>query len=325
MGGGPTALEELKRLLTPELLTHIVNARLPYDKHAPIDFAEFGRNIFLEDNFGPVVQDRVWPTLIALSKVGLDGIPDLSTFLPPPTDASYPEQCLGLQLLLDHCPRLLFRGIDERWTYSYFMPLSERLAQIWHVLRTEQRPDGWDLWQKSAGLDYWIGVRFWFGTPFVHSERLEYQHTALEFTDETRTIVESETGVPDPWRAKRKETLADLTGYPRVYRAGPPQGEDVTPASWTYWMCMLMDIHVPIIEHYGRYPCQNAIRGRESTAEEKEWIEETTHFGETTQDVAKRVKEDIAAGRWTPLGTDSLGENRSEVRAALNTALDGKR
>jgi uncharacterized protein (DUF924 family) len=325
MGGGPTHLEELRHLLTPELFTLIVNARLPYDKHASVDFAEFGRNIFLEDHFGPVVQDKAWPALIALSKIGLDNMPDLSIFLPPPKDPAYPEQCLGLQLLLDHCPRLLFRGIDERWTYSYFSQLSERLTKAWYPLPAEERPDKWERWQKCAGLDYFIGVRFWFGTPFVHSERMEYQNIALEYTNETRTVVEKETGQADPWRPKRKETLSDLTGFPRVYRAGPPRGKDVTPASWTFWMAMLMDIHVPIIEHFRRYPYQNAIRGRESTEEEKQWIEKTTHFGETTEAVARRVKEDVKAGRWTPLGTDSLGERRSDVRAALNTAMDGKR
>jgi uncharacterized protein (DUF924 family) len=325
MAGGAAVTEELKQLLTPELFTTIVKARLPYDRHASIEFAEFGRHIFLEDHFGPVVQEKAWRALLALSKAGLDHIPDPSVFLPRPTDDSYPEQCLGLILLLDHCPRLLFAGIDERWTYSYFLPLSERLAQTWYALPAEQRPDSWERWRKSSGLEYWIGVRFWFGTPFVHSERLDNQRTALEFTDGTRTVVERETGTRDLWRERRDEVLADLTGFPRVYRAGPPQGDDVTAASWTYWMCMLMDIHYPVIERFGRYPYLNLIRGRKSTDEEIVWIEEVRHFGETTEDVATRVAEDVEAGRWTPLGTDSLGESRSSVRAALNTALDGSR
>ena len=308
MGGGPVAPVDLGHLLTPALLTFIVNSRLPYGRLESIDFVEFGRNIFLEDHFGPIVKDKVWPVLIALSKIGLDSMPDLSTYLPRPGDSAYPEQCLGLQLLLDCCTRLLFRGIDERWTHAYFPQLSERLANVWYALPAEQRPDRWERWQKDTGLDYWIAVRFWFGTPFVHSERLENQHTALIFTEETRSVVERESGQVDPYRARRNEILSDLVGFPREYSKGPPQGADVTRERWTFWMGMLMDIHVPIIERFGRYPYLNAICGSGSTTQEKEWIENTNHWGEATEEVAKRVKEDVDAGRWTPLGTDSTDE-----------------
>lgn len=328
MGGGPAAPAdqgELGHVLTSELFTFIVNTRLPYEKHASIDFADFGRNIFLEDHFGPVVQDKVWPALIALSKIDLDNMPDLSSYLPPPTHPAYPEQCLGLQLLVDHCPRLLFRGIDERWTYAFFSQISQRLGKVWFALPPSQRPDKWERWQKVAGLDYWIAARFWFGTPFVHSELLENQHLALAYTDETRVVLESESGQRDPYRAKRTEILSDLVGFPRVYRNGPPLGHDVTRESWTFWMCMLMDIHVPIIERFGRYPYLNAIRGRQSTDEEMEWIENVNHFGETSEEVAKRVKEDVDAGRWTPLGTDSLGPTRSEVHGAVYSTGDDKK
>lgn len=292
--------------MTPELLTFIFNTCLPYDRHASVDFVKFGRNIFLADDLGPGVREKVWPALVALSKTGLDRVPDLGTFLPHPNDPAFPEQCLGLQLLLDVCPRFFFRGVDGRWTNDYFCHLSERLGKVWHALPAAQRPDAWERWREHAGLDYWICLRFWFSMPFVHSERADYQEIALGYTEETRTVIERESGQTDPWRSKREEILADLTGFPRVYRAGPPQGKDVTPASWAFWAAMLMDIHVPIIRRFNRYPYRNAITGRVSTDEEKAWIEETAHFGETSEDVAKRIVEDVKAGRWTPLGADSL-------------------
>ncbi|KAK0713935.1 hypothetical protein B0T26DRAFT_753991 [Lasiosphaeria miniovina] len=52
------------------------------------------------------------PALVALSKIVLDQAPDPTTYLPAPTEASYPEQCLGLQLLLEYCPRLFCQGVD---------------------------------------------------------------------------------------------------------------------------------------------------------------------------------------------------------------------
>lgn len=299
---------ELSHLLRPSLFKLIVGVRLPYAKNAPIDFAAFGRDIFLENRFGPLVKDAVWPVLIALSNIGLDDMPDLSMYLPHPSDPMYPEQCLGLQLLLDHCPRVLFRGIDHRWTYAYFAELSQRLAETWYALPDDQRPDKWERWQSPGlALDYWIGIRFWFGTPFVHSELLEHQKIALKFTEETRSVLETVTGHTDPYRSRRAEILADVTGFPREYRKGPPQGNEVTRESWVWWMGMLMDIHVPIVDRFGRYPYSNAICGRESSDEEVRWIEETTHFGEASEDVARRVREDVEKGRWTPLGEDSRG------------------
>ncbi|KAK3370840.1 hypothetical protein B0T24DRAFT_627175 [Lasiosphaeria ovina] len=307
MGGGLVTPGELRQLLTPTLFALLVKARLPYHKRETIDFSRFGRDIFLEDHFGPLVRDRVWPALIALSKIGLDHMPDLSSYLPLPTEPEYPEQCLGLQLLLDNCPRLLFRGVDQRWTYAYFNHVSERVARVWHSLPTTERPDQWERWrQADTGLDYWIGVRFWLGTPFVHSELLANQKIAVAFTEETRSVVERVSGQTDPYRTNRDEILADLYGFPREYRRGPPQGEDVTRESWTFWMGMLMDIHKPIIDRFGRYPYLNSMCGRPPTAEEEKWINETDHFAEAEKEVARRIEEDVELGRWTPLGKDSL-------------------
>ncbi|KAF3766457.1 hypothetical protein M406DRAFT_256109 [Cryphonectria parasitica EP155] len=67
-------------------------------------------------------------------------------------------------------------------------------------------------------------------------------------------------------------------------------------------MIEVIEVHKPIIDRYGRYPYRNAIEGRKSTEEELEWIEKTDHFAEAPPAVAERVREDVKAGRWTPLG-----------------------
>lgn len=310
MGGGPDTRNEseLKDILTPHLLSFLVKHRLPYHKASPIDFSRFGREIFLVDQFSPLVREKVWPVLLTLSKIGLEHMPDLTGYLPSPLDPTYPIQCLGLLLLLDNCPRLLCKAIDHRWTYGYFSHLSEQVARTWYALPQELRPDSWERWHTELGaeLDYWISVRFWFCTPFVHSEKLENQEIALKFTEETRVKVEKVSGQTDPYRTKRKEILQDIYGFPRLYLKGPPQGNDVTRERWTFWVGMLMDIHKPIVDKFGRYPYLNAILGREWQQEENEWIEKVKHFGETDDEVARRVKEDVRLGRWTPLGRDSL-------------------
>ncbi|KAK4182772.1 hypothetical protein QBC35DRAFT_509342 [Podospora australis] len=312
MGGGPISPLEssFDNLLTPSLFSLLAHHRLPYpDKKAPINFSDFGRDIFLEDPFSPLVKDKAWPALLALSKFGSpDQVPDLTTYLPHPTDTTYPVQVLGLQLLVDNLPRLLFRGIDARWIYAYFNHVSQRLARTWIALPADQRPDSWPRWrdEEGVGLDYFIGVRFWLGTPFVHSELLGNQMIALKFTEETRAVVEKETGTVDPHRKHRDAILNDIYGFPRLLQKGPPQGSDVTREGWTFWMCKLMDIHQPIVDRFLRYPYLNGITGRAARGDEKKWLEEVHHFAEADEDTVRRVREDVKKGRWTPLGEDSL-------------------
>lgn len=305
MGDEPASHDELQRFLTPELLSFIVRARLPYGPNDAIDFSRVGREIFLEDKAGPLVREAALPALSALSKAPAT---DLTRYLPPPADRTYPEQCLGLQLLLDQCPRLLLRGVDTRWTVGPLAAASQRLARAWLALPPEQRPDAWVRWRDDAGasLGYWSSLRFWFGAPLVHAQDRALQRAAVDFTDETRRVVEAETGRADPYRAGRDDLLADVYAFPREFRKGPPQGEGVTCESWTFWMCMLMDVHKPIIDRFGRYPYLNAILGRQSSAEEEDWIAKTDHFGEADSETADKIKEDVKMGRMRPLGEDSL-------------------
>lgn len=296
---------DLKKLITPSLLDLMVEACIPFSTTETLDFADVGRGIFLAGNLAPRIKEAAWPALVALSRVGLDNMPDLLSLLPPPSSPEFPRRCLGLQLLLDQAPRALLRGVDKRWQTSYFDVVSRGLAAAWLGLPERDRPDSRDRWLGEAGttLDYWLVARLWFGAPFVHSESEGNQQIALDFTDATRRVIEAESGTRDPYREKRDEVLADIYGFPRVVVAGPPQGPDVTRESWCWWYAMLMDIHKPIIDKFGRYPYNNAAAGRESTSEELEWIEKVDRFAQASPKVAEQIREDIQAGRWQPLGS----------------------
>lgn len=65
---------------------------------------------------------------------------------------------------------------------------------------------------------------------------------------------------------------------------------------------MLVDIHKPIIDRFGRYPYTNPVRGRESTKEELEWAEKSEHFAEVPPPAAKQLENDYKVGVWQPLG-----------------------
>ncbi|KAJ6482596.1 hypothetical protein C8R45DRAFT_1215352 [Mycena sanguinolenta] len=238
-----TMTANLKDTLTADLFHFVVDCRIPFSKTEPLDFVQVGQNIFASEYFGKKIQDRVWPVLKTLSRIGLDNMPDMMDFLPPPTDPDFATQCLGLQLILDQAPRALCssESTDGRYVNSYFDPISQRLVDTWLPLPAHLRPDSWTNRKDDMSLDYWILLR-------------------------------------------------------------PPSGEGVTATTWSWWMLMLMDVHKPIIDRFGRYPYRNAIEGLDSTDEELEWIRKTDHFGEAPPDVAQKVKKDIAHGRWTPLG-----------------------
>lgn len=299
-------------LITPNLLTALVNSRIQAPLTGPIDGSEIGRLTFLSGPPNPATDETTWPVLLALSRAGIDALTPayLATFLPPQESAEFSQQCLGMQLLLDQAPRILCKGIDARWRGCYFDVVSQRFAK-WRVsLPQARRPDALARWQVEVGVsfEYWTLVRLWFGAPFVHSERLEDQGFALEYTDETRRAVEEVIGLKDPWRERRDEVLSDLTGFPRAVMAGPPQGPSVSFEDWCWWWFMLMDIHKPIIDKFGKYPYANGARGRETTAEEAEWLEEVDHFAQDAPEVARQIKKHIELGVWQPLGEGKMSE-----------------
>ncbi|RFU76294.1 hypothetical protein TARUN_5937 [Trichoderma arundinaceum] len=302
-------ISPLKLMLNPAFLRSLVAARVPFDRHAPLDFSEVGRVLFSDISFSSEMRENnvAFPILKAISKLGLDSVPDMMEFLPEPSSKDFPELCLGLIVLLDQVTRVLFEGIDKRWETEYFDVISQRFAARWRTLPPDLRPDLWHRWNYTTGtsFDYWVATRMWFVAPNVHSEAAKDHEFALSYTNDTRAVVELVTGQRDPHRARRSEILSDVYAFPFVAQEGAPQGPHVTLAFWTFWMCMLMDIHKPIIDRFHRYPYKNSGLGRKSSEEEKDWLDKTDHFAEASPEVAKRIKEDIEAGRWTPLGEGS--------------------
>ncbi|KAJ2980663.1 hypothetical protein NQ176_g2512 [Zarea fungicola] len=156
-----------------------------------------------------------------------------------------------------------------------------------------------------ASFDYWIVSRVTWLAPMIHDENIESQKIGIAMTEETRALFEERFGLTDPYRVKREELLKDDKVFLReMSNLGPPRDDDgkVDRATWVFWWCMILDTHLPIIANYGRYPYRNAILGRESTAAENRWLDDTSHIAEAPADVAARIKSDIAKGIWTPLG-----------------------
>jgi uncharacterized protein (DUF924 family) len=298
--------DQMSTLLTPELFETLVNAKLPFSMTESLDFEDVGQKQF--KGKAPIpseLVERVWPVLEALSKLGLASIPDLLQFLPPIADDDFPRQALGLQLLLDQMTRSLLRGIDGRWRSAYFDIISLKYAHTLDALLEEQKPWSWSRWKTFATLDFWVLARTWYICPFVHSDEVSDQERALIFTEETRNVVEKETGTTDPYRAERDSILSDIYGVSLMLKEGPP-GAGATVQMYAYWMCKLMDIHKPVVNKFGRYPYRNAYFGRQNTPEEEAWAKKRAGFSMASEELNSRLKQDIDAGIWTPLGAGRI-------------------
>lgn len=307
-------LEELRSLLTPALLTQLGDA-IPCSKTEPVDFAELTvimkTSFFLTD---ACKRNTARDALLALSRLCPDGtVPpvsklDLMSLLPPVSSPQFPQQCYGMQLLLDQASRMLFSGISGRWQSGFFGPLARQFAGQWYALPKAQRPDSFARWRDDVGatcFDYWLVTRVIWAAPFLHAEDLESQKIGLEMSEETRVAVEAYTGQTDPYRAMRDETMTDDTLFLReVVKGLPVKDGKLSMGEYAFWWCRTLDAHWPIIEHFGRYPYRNAILGRETTEAEMKWLDVTGHFSEASPELAARVREDIAKGRWTPLGEE---------------------
>ncbi|KAH8201707.1 hypothetical protein TruAng_004145 [Truncatella angustata] len=298
--------DEMSTLLTPELFETLVDAKLPFSMTEPLDFEDVGQKQFKGKTPIPSnVVESVWPVLEALSKLGLESIPNLLQFLPPIADDGFPRQALGLQLLLDQMTRSLLRDIDGRWRSAYFDAISLKYAYNLDALPDEQKPWSWSRWKTFATLDFWVLARTWYICPFVHSDEAADHERALIFTEETRNVVEKETGTTDPYRAKRDAIMSDIYGVSLMLNEGPP-GTGATVQMYAYWMCKLMDIHTPILNKFGRYPYRNAYFGRQDTPEEEAWAKKRAGNPMPSEKLKSRLKQDIDAGIWTPLGAGRI-------------------
>jgi len=302
--------DQLRSLANPALLLRLPEIIFPFSSTEPLDFSEVSRRGFAG---GPPpempddILNRVWPFLVTLSKLGLDNVPDMTTFLPPPSDPSFPRQAMGLQLLLDQMPRRLCRGADCRWTNAYFDVISLCFAQSLDTLSEDEKPWSWARWKDTSTLDFWVLVRCCFVVPFTHTDRPDAQERSLAFTEETRRTIEEATGTTDPHRAQRDGLLSDIYAFPRIIRDGPPM-DGAKVEDYTYWFCALIDAHKPIVDRFGHYPYRNAYFGREDTAGEEEWFEKTGDFARPGKEERERLKVDFERGVWTGLDERLHGE-----------------
>ena len=232
--------DELSSLLTPAILHKVLKNRLPWPMDKPLDWKEVHTYIFQAED-GPEqeqLREICWPTLQAISKLGVDNVPDMIQFLPSPESKDFLVQALGLQLLLDQAPRALCAGMDARYIMDYFQIVSRKYAQQLLDLPSDWRIDSKKRWvdEQGASLDFWILTRLWLIAPLVHNESLADHEFAEIMTEEVRVEVENVTGKTDPYRAKREELMQDTLAFPRMYNEGPSSENGLPMEGFAFWV-----------------------------------------------------------------------------------------
>ncbi|ATY59985.1 class I alpha-mannosidase [Cordyceps militaris] len=190
------------------------------------------------------------PALDAIQASGLDGA-GLLRLARPTTPCSW----LGLVLLLDQMPRNCYRGAAARVVFSVFDPLALAVAQAAVAAGVPH---------EAPEMRWQLAFRTWFYLPYEHTEdaamhdECRRQCEGLARDVEALLAEEEEDEGADAYRRRAW----------RVVHRDPKAARALVQAQLDF-----ARRHEDIIKQFGRYPHRNEALGRESTAEEKAFLE----------------------------------------------------
>ncbi len=191
------------------------------------------------------------PALDAIQASGLDGARLLQ--LVQPTD---PCDWLSLVLLLDQFPRNCYRGPSARLVFTVFDPLALAIARAAIAAGV---PHG------APQIRWQLAFRTWFYLPLEHAEDAATH-------EECRRQFEALAQDVETLLAEEAEDVDGTDGYRRrawrVVHADPEAARALVHAQLDF-----ARRHEDIIVKFGRYPHRNEALGRETTAEEKAFLE----------------------------------------------------
>ncbi|KAL6695838.1 hypothetical protein J3F84DRAFT_348110 [Trichoderma pleuroticola] len=216
------------------------------------------RWFFGGSEFDKLCVERFAPTLEAIRKEGIKSGHDIIYALQP-RDA---HDWLSLVLLLDQIPRNCYRGDRSAIVFDYFDAMARDIA-----LEALQRgiPDEW------PEIRWRFACRSWFYVPLMHSEDVGLHELAVQKYQAFARDVESlllphanvnvngdESDVAHEYRIAAQ----------RVMQANPEAAKDYGQLNLNF-----EKRHWAIIKRFGRYPHRNRVLGRQTTDEERDYLE----------------------------------------------------
>lgn len=161
---------------------------------------------------------------------------------------------LGLVLLLDQIPRNCYRGPASKVVFTVFDPLALAVAQaaVAAGIPTTRPEVRWQL-----------AYRGWFYLPLEHSEDAAVHEECRRLyasigEDVEMLLAEKEAGEVDEYRRRAWEVW---------------HGDEKAARALVDAQVDFQKRHTAIIARFGRYPHRNEPLGRESTAEERAFLE----------------------------------------------------
>ncbi|KAK1242280.1 hypothetical protein MKX07_000266 [Trichoderma sp. CBMAI-0711] len=207
--------------------------------------------------------ERFGPTLAAIRSRGITSGNDIVYALQP-TDS---HDWLSLVLLLDQIPRNCFRGESSSAVFTYWDPMARDVA-----LAALDRgiPDRW------PEMRWRFACRTWFYVPLMHSEDAQLHELAVAKYQLLARDVESLL-LTSPEKKKKtngddEESDVDDEHYrlaaQKVVQMNPDAAREYAQLNLGF-----EERHWAIVQRFGRYPHRNGVLGRETTEEEREYLD----------------------------------------------------
>ncbi|TWU73209.1 hypothetical protein ED733_004596 [Metarhizium rileyi] len=194
--------------------------------------------------------DKFLPALEALRKTGVTSGTEILDAVEP----AQPGDWMSLLILLDQIPRNCYRGASSSVVFDEFDPLARDVSR---AAIEQGLPDG------HPEIRWQLAYRNWFYMPLMHSEDLSDHEQALEgfrkvVADVESLVGEQQGSVDDEYHARAlKVAKGDVEAAMRMAKT----------------TLDFEQMHYDIIQKFGRYPHRNKALGRESTAEEMDYLD----------------------------------------------------
>lgn len=154
------------------------------------------------------------PILIPLSKLPLASLLQIDlaeTLLPSPKAEDFPEQCLGLVVILDQTRVFTGGSYNQRYTRCFFDPICEKLARPLTALPDDVRPDRANAWlARGYTFEQYLSRVLMIWAPLVHSDNfmVNDRQQVKDFIHRTRAEVEAHYHVLDPYAPSKHKTTS---------------------------------------------------------------------------------------------------------------------
>lgn len=305
----------LKGILTADKLLAVHHLKYQDEKGAVVDGKIALAQFWPDPEYAHAFYDLVFnDILVPLSQLSLRGILDVdlaSTLLPSPEAHDFPEQCLGLIVILDQTRILTGGSYGARYTRCFFDPIAERLARQLVALPEDSRPDGKQAWlARGYTYEQWVIRAYSIWAPLVHSDKfmVNERQQVKDLLHSLRTEVETHYQVADPFAPLEAADDVDPDLFPRMITEGPPESivdssQAITIWEFAFWYIRICNAHFALTDKFGRYPYACQWKGEDPTEEEKEYVKKTGNaFQQPGLEVIfEQIRKDVQEGTWQPL------------------------